>query len=180
MSFAKIVNGAVAAYPYTVASLAEDNPYTNYPLDVDLLSMYPQTEAGLAGCVLVQVQSITPPTIDPATQLCTEGTPALVNGTWTQTWVVTQMTTDQLAAYQASLVPQQVTAAQAKIALQNAGLYQTVVTYMQTADVVDQIAWSSAPYFTPNSPMLTNLAQGLNLTPEQVQGLFVAAAAVII
>ena len=78
--YAKIVDDAVAAYPYTVSDLKSDNPSTSFPATMtDALlqsyKMYPVTESDL-------------PDHDGLISYAEEATPTLVDGAWTQTWQV--------------------------------------------------------------------------------------------
>ena len=104
-----------------------------------------------------------------------------VSGSFVPTWVArvaaTTPTQDQINL---ATCPQTVTAAQAKIALNNAGLLSQVTTYMATAPMNDQIAWQEATEFNVSSPTLAAMAIALNLTSAQLNALFLAASAVVL
>jgi hypothetical protein len=78
-------------------------------------------------------------------------------------------------------VPQTVSAAQAKIALFNAGLLTQVETIMAdpATPVPMVISWNSAYNFDRSSPTLAALATQLGLTSTQLDDLFIAADKVI-
>ena len=71
----------------------------------------------------------------------------------------------------------QVTAYQAKIQLSRAGLYDTVVTTVNTSDNPElKIAWEVATSFERNSPFILALQPELGLTDAQVDDLFQQAS----
>lgn len=71
----------------------------------------------------------------------------------------------------------QVTAYQAKIQLSRAGLYDTVVTTVNTSDNPElKIAWEVATTFERNSPFILALQPELGLTDAQVYDLFQEAS----
>ena len=65
---------------------------------------------------------------------------------------------------------------QARAALMNAGLYDTVDAAMQQAGGVNLVAWEYATEVRRDSPMVQAMAQQLGLTEEQVDNLFRQAA----
>lgn len=68
---------------------------------------------------------------------------------------------------------------QARAALMNAGLYETVDSFMQQAGGVDLVAWEYATEVRRDSPMVQAMAQQLGLTSEQVDDLFRQAAGIV-
>lgn len=73
-----------------------------------------------------------------------------------------------------------VSAYQAKIALESAGLYTTVETFVRESnDNTLVIAWDNATVFERNSPFITSVGSELELTEEQIDTLFVEAAKVV-
>lgn len=86
--YAKLNEGAVAIYPYTLTQLRADNPLTSFtqsPSNEDLLPFN-----------AVIVDPVTAPVV-PYTQTVTEGTPELEEGAWRQTWVVTEATEEEIS-----------------------------------------------------------------------------------
>ena len=84
-----------------------------------------------------------------------------------------------ISPYVAPPSPQvtQVTAYQAKIQLSRSGLYDSVVTTVNTSDNPElKIAWEVATSFERNSPFILALQPELGLTDEQVDDLFQQAS----
>ena len=82
-----------------------------------------------------------------------------------------------LSAAVVNLVPQVLTAYQAKAALSQAGLYAAVNTYMTTtAPELEQIAWANASSFDRSDTFIASLAPALNLTGAQIDQLFIVGA----
>lgn len=79
-TYAKVAGGKVAVYPYTLQQLRKDNPDVSFP-------RAPNVAALLDHGVVVVEDSAVPAPSDPTTKNVVEGTPALVAGRWTQTWV---------------------------------------------------------------------------------------------
>jgi hypothetical protein len=96
---AKILNNTVVKYPYQWPDFEADNNNTNYGYpQPDILTIFSQTDIAKEGYTVVEVTSITQPSINFATQSISEETPVLINGIWTQNWVVTSLTTEQQSA----------------------------------------------------------------------------------
>ena len=70
---------------------------------------------------------------------------------------------------------------QARVALYNFGLLETVDTYMKssTAPFIAKEAWESASVFKRNSPTIISMGTLLKLTDEQLDELFKAALEVV-
>lgn len=93
--FARIEGAAVAAYPVDVRVA---HPSTSFPWD------WPG--GAVEGVEYARVLPVDVPQTD-HTQNHIEGTPALIDGVWTQTWIVTDATREQIAertAEKASMV----------------------------------------------------------------------------
>ena len=82
-------NQAAEKYPYTIGELRKDNPNTSFP-------KRPSDEL-LASWNAYPVANVDSPTFDHATQNLTEGQPALVDGQWQQTWVITDATPEEVS-----------------------------------------------------------------------------------
>lgn len=78
--FAKVTNGQIDQYPYTVGDLRRDNPNTSFPR---VLSAETLAQHGL-----VQVQPATRPDVDTLTHRGRETTPVQQGGAWVQQWTV--------------------------------------------------------------------------------------------
>ena len=75
------------------------------------------------------------------------------------------------------VVPQQVTALQARRALRAAGLYEAVKTAVDAAADPDvQDSWDYAAVWHRDAMWIDALGTQLNLSPEQIDALFVQAA----
>jgi hypothetical protein len=74
-------------------------------------------------------------------------------------------------------VPQQVTPYQARVALLQAGLLDTVNALMASEETpaAAKIAWEYATYIERTSPFIQALAPALGLTEQQIDNLFLAA-----
>ena len=102
----------------------------------------------------------------------------IVNGT--QVWQITDWTQEEIAAYNKSLVPAEVTTRQAKQALLLHGYYSSVQAAIDAiSDVTQrglvQIAWEDSQVFERNSPTLVMLGGALGLTSTQMDELFIYA-----
>lgn len=89
--FAKIENNQVTEYPLSQFDIKKRFPNTSFPSN--LTSALPEG--------YVRVQPASQPTEDEL-KVVTEGTPALVDGVWTQVWVQSdKYTAEELVAYHA-------------------------------------------------------------------------------
>lgn len=77
-------------------------------------------------------------------------------------------------------IPQVVSMAQARITLRRATLLSTVNALIAAADAETQDAWEYATELRRDIPLVLTLAGALNLTSQQVDDLFTAAAAVVL
>lgn len=82
-----LVTGDTATY-YTVTDLRRDNPDVSFPV--------PTPDSTLAEFNVYPCQAVTPPSVD-YTQNLTMGEPVLIDGVWTQTWIVTPASPDEIA-----------------------------------------------------------------------------------
>lgn len=87
--YVKIINGAVAAYPYSADDLKADNPNVSFPVN--------PTDADLVDFNAATVQETAAPTVGYAKNVV-EGVPALQGGVWVQTWDVTDASADEVNA----------------------------------------------------------------------------------
>ena len=156
MIYAKIINGEVAAYPYTFAMLRADYPDTSFPADYDIS----QNE----DVVVVQ------PTAHPTPSLGEQVTPAgieQVEGVWQQVWAI-----------EPAPVPSSVSARQARLALLGAGLLGDVEAALNSLSSPEKeaalIEWEYATEIRRDSPLVVSVAVGLGLSCEQIDQLFIA------
>jgi len=95
MLYAEIKNGNVVIFPYDYDILCKENPYTNFTQQ-DLPILYNGTVANLNGNELVSVIEEAMPTYNKQTQsVSLNSNPTLVNGVWTLSWIVSDLTQDQ-------------------------------------------------------------------------------------
>lgn len=88
--FAKITNGAVDKFPYTVGQLRHDNPNTSFPKQISEETML---EFGM-----VPVTEVPAPDFDPLTHFAEWGpVPVLQEGAWVVLPTVREYSEDQLA-----------------------------------------------------------------------------------
>ena len=77
------------------------------------------------------------------------------------------------------VIPEQVTRAQGKVALVQAGLFQDVVTYIDNLPepnrTLAQIAFNETNTWQRSSEWLNQIASELNITQEQLDNLFLTA-----
>ena len=91
--YVKINNGQVETYPYSIGQLRKDNPNTSYPKT--------PTPELLAEWGVYPVTQVDRPQVD-HTKNVTEGNPVQINSAWTQNWVVTDASAEELAAREAN------------------------------------------------------------------------------
>jgi hypothetical protein len=86
--YAKINNGAVETYPYSISDLKNDNPNTSFPnvISNELLAEF--------GVVTVVVTGR--PSVD-YTKTVSEALPTFTDNQWTQTWIVTDASAEEIA-----------------------------------------------------------------------------------
>lgn len=78
-----------SVYPYSLAQLRRDNPNTSYPVEMD--------DAALEGHGVFRVALVEPPIYSMATHNLSEGLPVEVEGQWTQNWIVTEASPQDVA-----------------------------------------------------------------------------------
>lgn len=81
-------------YPYTLTDLKRANPETSFPEDM--------TNFDTTAWYCYPVEDTTPPVVD-YTENLTMGEPVLVDGVWTQTWVVTPASPEEIAEREAAM-----------------------------------------------------------------------------
>lgn len=97
MTYALVVKGAVAEYPYSFAALRKANPDVSFPRD--------PSDDRLAEFGVVKIAATERPAAnDPITENVVEATPELIKGVWTQAWSVVPATAEQIAKRQANAV----------------------------------------------------------------------------
>jgi len=82
----KLTNGVPESY--SIGQLRRDNPQVSFPKSIP--------DATLAEYDVYPLTATEQPSYDPITENLTEGTPALVDGVWTQVWDVNDATPDEI------------------------------------------------------------------------------------
>lgn len=83
---AKIKDGQIIQYPYGMAELQADNPYTMFPA-FPLEMLFSETEAAKRGEILVEVQPAPRPKVEPSERVVA-GNPIKSGDFWKETWVI--------------------------------------------------------------------------------------------
>lgn len=92
--YAKITNGAVDQYPYTIGDLRRENKNVSFPKNIP--------EEVLLEWGVVPVSEVPEPSIDVRLQKASQNsTPTQVNGSWVLEWTVTDKTPEEVAAFDA-------------------------------------------------------------------------------
>lgn len=162
--YAKVVDGAVTAYPYTLADLKRDWPETSFPPSPRQMD----DEWGV-----VAVERVDAPEAGEG-EVAEESTP--IGPPWSQVWTVRAKTPEELAVP----VPLVVTMRQARLALLAAGLMDDAEAALDALPSPQKeaarIEWEYATEVRRDWPFVALVATALGLTPEQVDALFIAAA----
>lgn len=139
--FAKITNGAVDKFPYTVGQLRHDNPNTSFPKQIP--------DETLLEFGMVPVTEVPAPEFDPMTHFAEWGpVPVLQEGAWVVLPTVREYSEDQLAeraAAKASEVRSQRDKLLAEtdwMALSDVVMSPEMATYRQALrDISDQVGF---------------------------------------
>jgi hypothetical protein len=91
MLYAKILNGTVAEYPYSINKMRKDNPNVSFPVEL--------SEALLAEYNVYPVTAVVQPA-PTLTQDAVEQTPQQINGVWTQVWAMVDVSVEEAARRQ--------------------------------------------------------------------------------
>ena len=87
MLYIKVNNNEIVKYPYSIRELKTDNPNVSFPvtLSTELLNSFG----------VYDVTEVTSPTYE-YTKVISEINPTLIDGVWTQTWLVEDATTEEI------------------------------------------------------------------------------------
>lgn len=167
MIAARVINGAIADYPYLLRPTAKQA----HPEVSPLPGTWEQCSAEqLTALECVDVQTVSRPTLQDGESIA-EGAPEYVGGQWRQTWVVTPAP--------APGVPEEVDALAFELTLHNLGLHASVMAYVDTLPAIEQIYWRRRTTMRRDSAFIEAGRVALGLTPAQVDDLFGAAGAVV-
>ena len=95
MAYAFVSDGSITKYPAGLLDIRKAHPQTSFPKNLEGVD--------LSSFGVVTVADADQPSFNINTQTITEGAPALVDGTWTQTWSISDLSEEQLAANTASV-----------------------------------------------------------------------------
>ena len=128
MSYAKIQDGALVEYPYTVEQFRAANPNTSYPANMP--------DDVLEGYGIYAVTESDKPTYNERTQkISLSNTPALTDGSWKLNWSVTDKNETEIAEYDADQSAQKRNERNARL---------SICDWTQVADAgVDKAAWAT-------------------------------------
>lgn len=88
MIYIKIIDGAVATYPYDIGMLRQDNPQTSFPEN--------PTDELLAEWGVYHVKPTEMPVVNLNTSRVVESTPTLQDTGWVQEWQVTDLSAEEI------------------------------------------------------------------------------------
>ena len=86
--YAKIKNGQIEKYPYSISQLKQENPQTSFPEKF--------TKELLAEFDVYEVKTVTAPEVD-YTKTVIEETPNLINGEWYQDYSVVDASEEEIS-----------------------------------------------------------------------------------
>lgn len=133
-------------------------------------------EEFLAKQNIIKVEYEAQPVIDDFTQKVEQDKLAtLENGVYIIKYSVLPKTEDEIVEYRKSQVPQAITPLQAKLQLLKLGLLDEVESLV-TGDRTSQLYWEYASVVERDNAVLLLMANGIGLTSEQVDEMFIAAS----
>jgi hypothetical protein len=155
MKYLRLIDKQIV-YPFHPEKLRREHPGVSFPsvMSAEMLAefnVFPVTETA-------------PPEAPPHHQP-REAEPVIEDGAWRQAWTVERLP-----------VPEEVSAAQIRLFLEQAGMLADVETRIATMSKAVQIEWEYRTEFRRSSPLLNEVADAFKLTPEQVDEFFYAAS----
>jgi len=170
--YAKVQDGAIVQYPYDVYTLRRDNPNTSFP-DGMTAEQYAEWD-------MVPVAVDSEPELDGVYKELETVGPTLVDGVWTQGWlVVDRDPEDVLETVEAQRQGMRPTMRQARLALLQQGLLSSVDAAIaglpdgqREAAVIE---WEYGSEVERLSPLVVGLMPALGMSEEEIDDLFVLA-----
>lgn len=158
-------NETTETYPYSIGQLRKDNPQVSFPQN--------PSNTLLAEWNVYPVAPTEHPNYDAETQRVSEGKPRLINDTWTQTWVITNKSAEELNAELLNWRKKvKVSPLQFRRALRQSGLSTQVASYIATQDPDTQDAWEYAVEIRRADALISLAGQAMNKTPAEIDDLF--------
>lgn len=128
--------------------------------------------AQIDGGIVVNVAEVDPSAVPDFMADWVETEEAGPGWTWTEEGGFTPPEAVDLPA----VIPEKVSRLQARVALLNAGMLQSVEDYIAASgDAMLQLVWAEATEWRRDSPTIAAIAAALELTEDQVDALFRAA-----
>jgi hypothetical protein len=164
----KLTNGVPERY--SIRQLRRDNPQVSFPSEIPAATLAVYSVYSLGPTLM--------PAYNPETQRVMEGQAALVNGAWVQTWVISNLTSEELDERLASWRQgMSVSPLQMRRALRQQGLADAVAAYVAAQDADTQDAWEYAVEIRRDDALIADAASALGKTPVEIDDLFRGAAA---
>lgn len=160
---------------YSLGQLKKDNPSVIFPRN--------PTAEQLAQFGAYREVIADQPVIDEATQAA-ELVPIeqceQIGGQWVRGWVVRDLTAEEIDAKQKALIPFEISARQARLALLSINKLADVDTAINAMPSPQKeqarIEWEYASKVERNHPFVESLAAGLALSSQEVDQLFIAGS----
>jgi hypothetical protein len=160
----KLINNNTTM-PYTIAQLKNDNPQVSFPSEIPV-----DTLASFGVYALLPTPT---PEYNVDTQHVNEGKPKLINGAWTQTWVITNKSAEELNTELLNWRKRvKVSPLQMRRALRQQGLVSAVTAYIAQQSEDTQDAWEYAIEIRRNDLLIESAAVALGKTPAEIDDLF--------
>lgn len=163
----------IVQYPWSIDQMMMANPTVSFST--------PVPDEVAAAFNTFPVTDTARPDVDQLWQTVSLGNPTKQDGVWVQHWTITDLTPEEhdtlMVAYRQNL---NCSPLQGKIELENRGLLDAAETAVAAADKITKLAWANATIWQRTSPMIESLGAGLNLTPDDLDSLFVAAAKIYV
>ena len=165
-------------------AILTDGVITEYPVDLSIhLPNTSLPENGLwvggevDGVEYIVIQPTPRPDYNPATQNIAESAPVLVDGVWTQQWVITGASAEEIAErLAAKRSTMTCTPRQARLALAYAGLLEATEAWVAAQGAATQIEWEYASEIRRADGLVTTAGTTLGMTEGQIDDLFAYAA----
>ena len=88
MNYAFLSNGQIEQYPFGINALRKKFPQISFPSDITTINLNEYN--------VVSVQLTDRPTFNEKTHYLSEGVPTNESGVWKQTWVLNELSTDEI------------------------------------------------------------------------------------
>lgn len=153
-------------YPYSIAKLKAAFPNVSFPGQVP--------EATLNDYGVYTVQPTDKPSFNSLYQRLEEAEPTQVNGQWTQSWNVIDLTTDEVnqKRFNMSITPRQ-----ARLLLSRMGLLTDIQTYLENQGNEEAlIEWEYATSYNRLSQWVLSVQTQMAWTDEQLDQMFIDGA----